>query len=72
LLILCHGSEFSLEFSQDVLRTLLVAFILAIWLSEGSTFLLDLPKLDKLDLLSFFADLLLGLLLFVVFHLFLR
>ena len=47
----------------------MVALILAILLSEGSTLLLDLPNFDELDFLSLLTDLFLGLLLFVVFHL---
>lgn len=72
MLLISHGPKLSLELSQDVLWALNSALIFPIQLPEGSAFLLDLPNLDQLDLLSLFANLLFSFPLFLIFGVFER
>jgi len=68
-----HGAKLSMQLGQNVLRHLRIAFLLFIKLSESSVFLLNLPELDKLNLLpiSTYLFLCLFLLILELFRLFL-
>jgi hypothetical protein len=61
-----HVTDLGLEFCQNVLWHLVNAFF-SVMFPEGSSFLLHLPKFDKLNLLAIFSQLFFSL-LFLVFE----